>query len=150
MDQRRARPHRPADRGARPLPREIGTVGIELAAEAADDPLLQALPTRFQAQVVHWQSALRLPEGAVRLAGNAFEPHQAFRIGPRTWGLQFHPEFDDEVMRDYIERMADALRARGLDPAALRARVAGTAASAGLLRRFAEIAEDHENAAAPA
>jgi GMP synthase (glutamine-hydrolysing) len=129
---------------------EIGTVSIAQAPEAADDPLMKALPARFDAQVVHWQSALRLPAGAVRLAGNAFEPHQAFRVGPRAWGLQFHPEFDDEVMRDYIERMADTLRARGLDPAALRSRVAATPASAALLRRFAGIAEAHETAAVPA
>ncbi|OUM02870.1 glutamine amidotransferase [Variovorax sp. JS1663] len=129
---------------------EIGTVGVELTAEAVDDPLLKALPAHFQAQVVHWQSALRLPPGAVRLAGNAFEPHQAFRVGPRAWGLQFHPEFDDEVMRDYIDRTAGELRTRGLDPAALRGRVAATTAAASLLRRFAEIAELHEAAAVPA
>jgi GMP synthase (glutamine-hydrolysing) len=129
---------------------EIGTVGIALAPEAADDPLLKALPARFDAQVVHWQSALRLPAGAVRLAGNAFEPNQAFRVGPRAWGLQFHPEFDDEVMRGYIERLAGTLRERGLDPAALQGRVAATPAAAGLLRRFAGIAEAHEAAAVPA
>ncbi|WP_345537470.1 glutamine amidotransferase [Variovorax defluvii] len=128
---------------------EIGTVGVDLTPQATDDPLLRGLPAHFPAQVVHWQSALRLPPDAVHLAGNDFEPHQAFRVGPRAWGLQFHPEFDDTVMRDYIERMAPDLRARGLDPAALRGRVAPTVASAGLLRRFGQIAEDHEAAALP-
>ena len=115
-------------------------------AEAADDALLQEMPARFDAQVVHWQSALRLPAGAVRLAGNAFEPHQAFRVGPRAWGVQFHPEFDAEVMRGYIDRMAGELRAHGIDPDALRGRVAGTETATGLLRRFACIAEAHEAA----
>lgn len=127
---------------------EVGTVSIELAPEAADDALLQGLPLRFDAQVVHWQSALRLPQGAVRLAGNAYEPNQAFRIGPRAWGLQFHPEFDAETMRGYIDRTAEELRARGTDPAALRERVADTEISTGLLRRFARIAEEHEAATA--
>ena len=100
--------------------------------------------------MVHWQSALRLPAGAVRLAGNAFEPHQAFRIGQRAWGLQFHPEFDAEVMRGYVDLMAEELRALGTDPAALHSRVAGTETATDLLRRFACIAEAHETAAAPA
>ena len=108
------------------------------------------MPARFDGQVVHWQSALRLPAGAVRLAGNAFEPHQAFRVGPRAWGLQFHPEFDAEVMRGYIDHLAGELCAGGADPDALRARVADTGAATGLLRRFACIAEAHETAAAPA
>jgi GMP synthase (glutamine-hydrolysing) len=127
---------------------EIGTVAIDLATEAAQDPLLRDMPARFEAQVVHWQSALRLPAGAVRLAGNAYEPNQAFRVGPRAWGLQFHPEFDAEVMRGYIERSAEDLRTRGIDPAALRERVADSRISTSLLRRFACIAEEHEAAAA--
>ncbi|MDR6539512.1 glutamine amidotransferase [Variovorax soli] len=137
--------------GGHPGGPEIGTVGIALAAEAAGDALLGEMPARFDAHVVHWQSAVRLPPGAVRLAGNAFEPHQAFRVGPRAWGLQFHPEFDAEVMRYYIDRTADELRERGADPDALRARVADAEASTGLLRRFACIAEAHQaTAAAPA
>ncbi|CAN7380515.1 glutamine amidotransferase [Variovorax sp. LjRoot84] len=123
---------------------EIGTVEIALADAAKDDPLLQGLPARFDAQEVHWQRALRLPEGAVLLAGNAFEPHQAFRVRLRAWGVQFHPEFDAEVMRGYIDCMAGELQANGIDPAALRERVAGTATAAQLLGRFAHIAEEHD------
>jgi len=123
---------------------EIGTVEVALTDAAQDDPLLHGLPARFDAQAVHWQSALRLPEGAVLLAGNAFEPHQAFRIGLRAWGVQFHPEFDAEVMRGYVDRMASDLRAAGLDPQALRERIASTATSAQLLGRFAHIAEEHD------
>ena len=127
-----------------PLGMEVGTVEIELAPAAADDPLLQGLPARFAAHVVHSQSALRLPAGAVRLAGNAFEPTHAFRLGERAWGVQFHPEFDAEVMRGYIDRMARALSAQGADPAALSERVSATPAAARLLPRFARIVEARE------
>lgn len=123
---------------------EIGTVEVELRPEAAGDALMHGLPARFEAHVVHRQSALRLPEGAVRLAGNAFEPTQAFRIGDKAWGLQFHPEFDAEVMRGYVDHLGDDLRRQGLDPAALRERVGETAAAARLLGRFAQIAEAHD------
>lgn len=127
--------------GNHPVGMEIGTVQVELRPEAADDPLADGLPQRFDAHVVHRQSALRLPEGAVRLAGNDFEPTQAFRIGESAWGLQFHPEFDDDIMRGYVEHLAEPLRAEGADPAALREQVRPTAAAGSLLGRFARIVE---------
>ncbi|MET3493563.1 glutamine amidotransferase [Variovorax boronicumulans] len=126
---------------------EIGTVTVTLDEAAAADPLLQGMPAEFQAQVVHLQSALRLPEGAVRLAGNAHEPVQAFRVGDKAWGVQFHPEFDAEAMRGYIDHLAaDHLKPGGIDPATLRDSVAATPAAAALLARFARIAEAHDAA----
>ncbi|MET0540412.1 MAG: glutamine amidotransferase [Variovorax sp.] len=123
---------------------EIGTVTVSLTDASADDPLFQGMPREFPANVVHRQSALRLPAGAVRLAGNAFEPHQAFRIGERAWGVQFHPEFDANAMRGYVDALADDLRAEGADPDALRATVRPTPSAAQLLGRFAKLAEAHD------
>jgi GMP synthase (glutamine-hydrolysing) len=130
--------------GDHPRGAEVGTVSVALAEAAATDALLGGLPAQFPANVVHWQSALRLPEGAVRLAGNDHEPVQAFRVGKAAWGVQFHPEFDADVMRGYIDMLADGLRKEGADPAALRERVAATDTAAGLLGRFARIVEAHE------
>jgi GMP synthase (glutamine-hydrolysing) len=130
--------------GDHPAGLEIGTVEVELRPEAAGDALMHDLPARFEAHVVHRQSALRLPEGAIRLAGNAFEATQAFRIGENAWGLQFHPEFDAEIMRGYVDQLADELRRQGVDPAALREQVAATTTAAQLLGRFAHIAEEHD------
>ncbi len=120
---------------------EIGTVTVSLTDASTDDPLFQGLPREFPANVVHRQSALRLPPGAVRLAGNAFEPHQAFRVGERAWGVQFHPEFDAAAMRGYVDALAEDLRAEGVDPDALREDVRATPAAAQLLGRFARLAE---------
>lgn len=133
--------------GDRPGGMELGTVAIELTGEAAGDALLHGLPARFEAHMAHRQSALRLPGHAVRLAGNAVEPNQAFRIGRCAWGVQFHPEFDAEAMRGYVDLMAEQLRAEGMDAAALRERVAATPTAAQLLGRFAHIAEEHDAAA---
>ncbi|MGJ7509054.1 glutamine amidotransferase [Variovorax sp. GT1P44] len=130
--------------GDHPGGMEIGTVQVELTPEAADDPLMHDLPSRFDAHVVHRQSALRLPEGAIRLAGNDFERTQAFRIGENAWGVQFHPEFDVDIMRGYVDHLAEPLRAEGVDPNALRERVTGTANAGSLLGRFALIAEAHD------
>ena len=133
--------------GDHPQGMEVGTVTVTLDEAAATDPLLRGLPAAFQAHVVHRQSALRLPEGAVRLAGNAHEPVQAFRVGANAWGVQFHPEFDAEAMRGYIDLLADELASGGADPAALRDGVGRTDAAAGLLGRFARIVEAHHHRA---
>lgn len=115
---------------------EIGTVPLHLASAAQDDPLFAGMPEQFPVQVIHRQSALQLPPGAVRLAANAHEPHQAFRIGRCAWGVQFHPEFDAAAMRGYVQAQAPHLD----DPDAIAAQVRPTPEAASLLGRFAQLA----------
>ena len=49
------------------------------------------------------------------------DANQAFVVGEAAWGVQFHPEFDAEVVTTYIEHYAARLRAEGQDPDALSA-----------------------------
>ena len=42
-----------------------------------------------------------LPDGAVHLARSDAFPNQAFRVGEHAIGLQFHPEVNTEVFRDW-------------------------------------------------
>lgn len=121
-----------------PAGTEIGTAHIATTAQAALDPLFCTLPPSFTAHTVHSQSVLRLPEGAVLLAHNAFEPHHAFRIGACVWGVQFHPEFDVPAMQGCITQMAGELTAEGLDAAALLAQVTHTPDAHALLARFCQ------------
>ncbi|MDA7414814.1 glutamine amidotransferase [Xenophilus arseniciresistens] len=111
---------------------ELGTVEVQSLPAARSDPLFAHLPPRFKAQVVHRQRALRLPEGAVPLAANAWEAHQAFRIGDWAWGVQFHPEFSAPAMQAYVDRLGAE--------AAMPASVAPTPEAASLLPRFAQLA----------
>jgi len=129
--------------GDHPQGAEVGTITVTLDEAAATDELLNGLPAQFPAHAVHWQSALRLPEGAVRLAGNEHEPMHAFRVGGHAWGVQFHPEFDADAMRGYIDMLAGDLASAGADPAALCERVVETDAAASVLGRFARIVETH-------
>lgn len=69
---------------------EIGWFRVELTSEAADDPLLSRMPSRFDAFQWHYY-AHDLPDGAVELARNKICT-QAFRLGDSAWGVQFHPE----------------------------------------------------------
>jgi GMP synthase (glutamine-hydrolysing) len=120
-----------------PNGKEIGTVAVSLTGQGRRDRLLGAMPVRFAAQACHSQSVLQLPDGAVRLAASAMDAHHAFAVGRQSWGVQFHPEFDSEVMRAYIRRLGADREIREGD---FRARLAGvrdTPVSRALLRKFA-------------
>lgn len=119
---------------------EIGTVRVQRHLAAHDDPLLGTLPDSFDAQATHWQSVRRLPPGAVLLAGNAFEPHHAFRVGPCAWGVQFHPEFSAQALKAYLDGMGPTLARKGMDAAEISAKVKDTPEAASVLPTFARFA----------
>ncbi len=48
-----------------------------------------------------------LPDGAVRLAGNDTYENQAFRIGDKVYGFQFHPEVTIEGFRRWQKWKGD-------------------------------------------
>jgi GMP synthase (glutamine-hydrolysing) len=125
---------------ASPLGIEIGTVEIALRSEAAADTLFQTLPQQIRVHASHTQSVVRLPQHAVLLASNENEPHHAFLIGKTAWGIQFHPEFDTEIMLAYIDEFTDLIRSSGQDPKALKQLVQDAPYSKLILKRFAEIA----------
>ncbi len=125
--------------GYHPEGRETGTRTIELTDNAASDPLFGDLPGSFPAQLTHKQSVLGLPDGAVLLGRSDFEPHQAFRVGSNAWGVQFHPEFSDVVMRAYLEVQSPELVAEQLDPQALLAATQPAPVAASLLQRFSAL-----------
>lgn len=85
--------------GYHPQGLEIGTIAINKQPDAEHDPIFSGLPEQFDAQAVHYQSVLTLPEDAVHLASSDFEPHHAYRVGECCWGVQFHPEFTPQVMK---------------------------------------------------
>jgi len=125
--------------GENPAGREFGTAEIRLLPGAEEDPLFCGLPPVFGAHVCHAQSVTALPPGSVLLASSAREPRQAFRLGERAWGVQFHPEFSAEAARFYVRAFARELRAEGQDPDALEAGVRDAPEAARLLRRFGEL-----------
>jgi GMP synthase (glutamine-hydrolysing) len=86
----------------------------------------------------HVDSVTVLPKGAQILATTALEPHAALRFGERAWGVQFHPEFDEQVMTEYVETRVQVLAEEGRDPAALLAAIAAARAGSLVLRRFVE------------
>ena len=95
-----------ADVGPAPQP-EIGWHPVELTEAGEDDPLLSSLPQRFQAFQWHYYT-YGVPGGAVELARNG-TCTQAFRLGERAWGIQFHAEVTESQIASWIEEEPEAV-----------------------------------------
>ena len=121
--------------GANPHGREIGSVELVLEDSAQDDPLMSGFAGRLQVHMSHVESVLRLPEGARRLGSSSLDPHSAFSIGS-AWGIQFHPEFNVDIMRGYLSARRAQLRTEGIDPDQRLATVLECPDGPSILRRF--------------
>lgn len=119
-----------------PRGREIGTQALALHAAAAGDPWLEGLPGTFAVNTSHVDTVARLPPGATVLARTELEPHAAFAVGRRVRGVQFHPEFDGDVVRGYLVARRERIEGEGLDHGALLRGAADTPHAADLVRRF--------------
>jgi GMP synthase (glutamine-hydrolysing) len=127
--------------GDNPAGREMGTVDIDLHAQAADDPLFAGLPAQFIAQATHLQSVLQAPEGARVLAASSQDACHAFRWGDAVWGVQFHPEFSTTHMRGYVRAKHDALAREGRCAQRLSRSIRATPHARRVLRRFVRHAQ---------
>jgi len=116
--------------------REIGTQPIQLTPTATDDPLTCRLPTSFRAHTTHEQSVLEPPAGTAVLARSARDPHHLLRYGPNAVSVQFHPEFNADVMRAYIHRKREAMQREGSDPHLVYRQVAATPIARQIMRGF--------------
>jgi GMP synthase (glutamine-hydrolysing) len=84
-------------------------VTLALTQEGKVDPLFSKVPEAFTAQMSHGDVVTILPPDAVPLARNDHWDYQAFRVGDRIWGTQFHPEFTPGIVRNMIHVLASAL-----------------------------------------
>ena len=105
----------------------VGAGGPEVGAttvtvHAGGDPLFTGLPPQPPVLQWHHDEIDRLPAQATLLAGNAAYPHQAYRVGERVYGLQFHVEPDAALYRGWAEHDPAGVAASGLDVATVCAR----------------------------
>ena len=125
---------------------ERGTRGPELGRGSVqvtdDDDLLTAGPM----PVVQWHfdTITALPPGAVLLGSSDVYEVQAFRLGEVAWGLQFHVEATTDMVREWADNDAAAVRETGREPADVVSEVtfaesALTAAGIALAHRFARL-----------
>ena len=99
----------------RPCPPEYGYFRVAVEPAAALDPLLGGLPAEIEAFQAH-SFAVELPPEAVALARSEHAV-QAFRLGERSWGIQFHPEPTLEMLESWLRTIEPVMRRNGVDPA---------------------------------
>ncbi len=95
---------------------EIGP-GLVARRDAAEtDPLWQRVP--FLPDVFQWHvdEITELPPNAVLLATSTRYPVQAFRLGDRAWGTQFHIECDTPMLAGWAAAEGGVLAELGIDP----------------------------------
>ena len=107
---------------------EVGWAGVDLLASCRDDALFAGLPDLLT--VLHWHGeTFELPPGAVRLMRNGRYENQAFRIGERAWGVQFHIEVSETAVDGFVRAFpADAAGAPGGAPGITRSTASAIAA----------------------
>ena len=114
---------------------EVGILGVALTEEGRADPLFAGLPDAPLTMQWHLNAVTALPLEAVLLASSPACANQAFRLGARAYGVQFHMEVDAKLVRgteafpEYVETLE-----REQGAGAFRRMVADTARSEETLR----------------
>ncbi|MES1991590.1 MAG: type 1 glutamine amidotransferase [Pseudomonadota bacterium] len=81
---------------------EWGFLAQTWEAAAKDDPLLHDAGDGLR--ILHWHGdTFELPDGAVRLSTRETCPNQAFRIGDKSYGFQFHLEVTVETVENWLD-----------------------------------------------
>jgi GMP synthase-like glutamine amidotransferase len=81
--------------------KEIGFFQAYLSGDGQKDALFQGLQERLE--VFQWHEDMwELPSGATLLASSRECPHQAFKVGPCAYGIQFHVEVTESTIREWI------------------------------------------------
>jgi GMP synthase (glutamine-hydrolysing) len=99
----------PGPSGAPEPAREVGWGMVDFRS-SPDEPALAGIPPR--APMLHWHGdTFDLPPGAIHLASTPVCRHQAFRLGRRQLGFQFHCEVEAETIAVWVREDADFVRA---------------------------------------
>jgi len=83
--------------------RELGWCPVQRTEGSVVDPLFQALDIDGL-MVFQWHGeTFTLPDAATLVATHPDVPHQAFRMGSSQYGLQFHIEVDQAIIKSWVE-----------------------------------------------
>jgi GMP synthase (glutamine-hydrolysing) len=89
--------------------KEIGVYPVTLTEAGKRDPLFHDFPSSFP--VIHWHNDMPgSTDEAILLASSEGCPIQAYRYGPRVYGLQFHMEITKQGIEDLIHHVPDDLK----------------------------------------
>jgi GMP synthase-like glutamine amidotransferase len=86
---------------------ELGARLVARRDAAEQDALWRYVPFVPDVLQWHYDEITHLPANAVLLAASTTYPHQAFRLGERAWGTQFHIECDTAMIADWASSNED-------------------------------------------
>jgi GMP synthase-like glutamine amidotransferase len=123
---------------------EVGLMEVELTAAGRMSDFLAGLPERLTCLQWHGAEVKRAPAGAQVLASSPVSAVQAFAIGDRALGIQFHVEITPATVGEWavIPEYAAALE-RTLGPGAVASLERETAARMASLNRTARVFYDN-------
>lgn len=92
-------------KGAR---KEIGWYELNLTSSGKKDTIFKNFPEKLT--VFQWHGdTFDIPSDATHIASSELFPNQAFRIGNKVYGLQFHLEVTEKMIRQWIAEYQDEL-----------------------------------------
>jgi GMP synthase (glutamine-hydrolysing) len=112
---------------------ECGVGEVHLTPDALEDPVFGPAPSPLPC--VHWHhDTFALPDHAVRLARSDAYENQAFRVGARAYGVQFHVEVTASLAAHWGAHLPPGVFVRASDVAHVRR------AGDGIIERFVGLA----------
>lgn len=101
---------------ARAAQAEHGFIDVTLSPGGHTDPILAGIRWTFPAFQTHGREVTKAPPGAQILASSKACKVQAFRIGLRSYGFQWHFESDRAGVDAFLKSGASGLAESGLSP----------------------------------
>ncbi len=93
---------------------EIGFPEVNINPAGQIESLLTGIAWTIPQFSHHSSEITELPEGGVLLASSERCANQAYRVGPRTYGFQYHFECDRPMVADLIRAYPKSLQQAGL------------------------------------
>ncbi len=89
--------------------KEIGWYEVSLTEIGTEDPFFSKYPNTFP--VFQWhQDTFEIPNAGKLIATSSSVPHQAFRYGKKVYGLQFHIEVTEEMIKEWLQIYEEELK----------------------------------------
>ncbi|MEM8774758.1 MAG: glutamine amidotransferase [Pseudomonadota bacterium] len=95
--------HLQGDVSKRAFSEPVGTSACELTTDGKSDPLLDGVPSLFDAFVGHKEALQSLPKDCAHLVRSTACPFQMVRYGSNVYATQFHPEADADGFETRIK-----------------------------------------------
>lgn len=94
--------------------KEIGWYPVKLLESAKTDQLWTGVGSPFMAY--HWHGDIfDLPQGAIQLASSDLTGSQAFRYNDNAYGILFHMEITEGIIRNMIRTFKEELKEAHID-----------------------------------